>query len=42
LLTTCTGRPLAGLWYPIGVAAVCVIIGVLFIPNRSRNVEFDS
>jgi hypothetical protein len=36
-----TGLPLAGLWYPVGVAAVCVIIGVLFIPNRSPNVEFD-
>ena len=36
------GHPLAGLWYPVGVAAVCVIIGVLFIPNRSPNGEFDS
>jgi MFS family permease len=42
LTATYTGHPLAGLWYPIGVAAICVIIGVLFIPNRSPNVEFDS
>jgi MFS family permease len=40
LTTTYTGFPLAGLWYPIGVAAVCVLIGVLFIPNRSPNVQF--
>jgi MFS family permease len=42
LSTTYTGHPLAGLWYPVGVAAVCVIIGVLFIPNRSPNAESDS
>ncbi|MFZ4056762.1 MAG: MFS transporter [Ferruginibacter sp.] len=27
------GDPLAGLWYPIGVAAVCLIIGVLYLRN---------
>ena len=31
------GDPLAGLWYPMGVAAVCVIIGAIFIPTRSQN-----
>jgi MFS family permease len=29
------GAPLAGLWYPIGIAAACVIIGSIFIPNKS-------
>lgn len=28
-----TGSPLAGLWYPIGVAAVCLIIGVIYLSN---------
>jgi len=30
------GDPLAGLWYPIGVAAVCVLIGSIFIPAKTR------
>jgi MHS family proline/betaine transporter-like MFS transporter len=28
------GSPLAGLWYPIGVAAICLIIGVLYLSNK--------
>jgi MFS family permease len=28
------GSPLAGLWYPIGVAAVCLLIGVLYLSNK--------
>ena len=28
------GDPFAGLWYPIGVAAVCFIIGMIFLSNR--------
>jgi MHS family proline/betaine transporter-like MFS transporter len=28
------GSPLAGLWYPIGVAAVCLVIGVLYLSNK--------
>ncbi len=27
------GSPLAGLWYPMGVAAICLIIGVLYLSN---------
>ena len=35
LLTTIyTNDPLVGLWYPIGVASVCVIIGTLYISNK--------
>lgn len=34
LATTCTNDPLAGLWYPIGVAALCFIIGALYLSNK--------
>jgi MFS family permease len=29
-----TGNPLAGLWYPIGVAMVCFIIGSVYLSNK--------
>lgn len=28
------GSPLAGLWYPIGVAAVCFVIGAIYLTNK--------
>jgi MFS family permease len=28
------GDPFAGLWYPIVVAAICFVIGMIFLPNR--------
>jgi len=31
------GNYLAGLWYPIGVAAVTLLIGFIFLPNRSHH-----
>jgi MFS family permease len=35
LLTTIyTNDPLVGLWYPIGVAAVCLVIGTLYVSNK--------
>jgi MFS family permease len=35
LLTTIyTNDPLVGLWYPIGVAAVCLLIGTLYVSNK--------
>lgn len=35
LLTTIyTGDKLVGLWYPIGVAAVCLVIGVIYVNNH--------
>jgi MFS family permease len=38
LLTTIySGDKLVGLWYPIGVAAVCLIIGILYVPGRSTK-----
>ncbi len=33
------GDPLAGLWYPIGVAALCFVIGALYLNNKiDKNV----
>lgn len=37
-----TGHPqwyLQGLWYPIGVASVCLIIGVIYIRSTSKNID---
>jgi len=34
------GSPLAGLWYPISVATVCLIIGTLYLSNKvDENVK---
>jgi len=35
------GDPLAGLWYPIGVAIVCFIIGAIYLPNRNDEKIMD-
>jgi MFS family permease len=33
------GDPLAGLWYPIGIAVLCFIIGAIYLPNKiDKNV----
>ena len=38
LLTTIyTGDKLVGLWYPIGVAAISLIIGAIYIPGISKR-----
>jgi MFS family permease len=34
LTTTFPGDPLIGLWYPIGVAALCLIIGTIYLSNK--------
>jgi MFS family permease len=34
LATTFTRDPLVGLWYPIGVAGLCFIIGALYLTNK--------
>lgn len=34
LTTTYPSDPLVGLWYPIGVAALCVIIGAIYLKNK--------
>ena len=28
------GDPLAGLWYPIGIAALCIVIGSIYLTNK--------
>jgi MFS family permease len=38
LLTTInTGNKLVGLWYPIGVAAICLVIGAIYIPGSKND-----
>ena len=37
LITRHPGDPLAGLWYPIGLAAICVIIGSILIPAKTST-----
>lgn len=40
LTTTYPADPLVGLWYPIGVAALCLIIGVMYLTNKiDRNIK---
>lgn len=40
LTTTYPADPLVGLWYPIGVAALSLVIGVLYLRNRiDRNIK---
>ncbi|HNR55506.1 MAG TPA: hypothetical protein PKJ19_10075, partial [Flavobacteriales bacterium] len=39
LLTTMRqGDALVGLWYPIGIAALCFIIGAVYINERTGNI----
>ena len=35
------GGPLAGLWYPIIVAAVCFVVGMIFLPKKTEEVASD-
>ena len=37
LATTFTKDPLVGLWYPIGVAFLCFIIGAFYLTNKINN-----
>lgn len=40
LTTTYPADPLVGLWYPIGVAALCLVIGTLYLANKiDRNIK---
>ncbi|MCR6722415.1 MAG: hypothetical protein NVV59_19465 [Chitinophagaceae bacterium] len=34
LTTTFPADPLVGLWYPIGVAALCLVIGTIYLRNK--------
>jgi hypothetical protein len=35
-----TGNAYAGLWYPIGVAVLTLVVGLLFLPETARR-RFD-
>jgi MFS family permease len=35
------GDPLAGLWYPIGVASICLFIGVIYLTNKVNKEVMD-
>jgi hypothetical protein len=35
------GDPLAGLWYPIGVASICLLIGVIYLTNKVDKEVMD-
>jgi MFS family permease len=35
------GDPLAGLWYPIGVASICLFIGVIYLTNKVDKEVMD-
>ena len=37
LATTYRSNPLVGLWYPIAIAALCFIIGVLYLPGKNNK-----
>lgn len=40
LITTLPGAtPLSGLWYPIGVAALSLVIGSLYVTTHQRNIQ---
>jgi MFS family permease len=40
LTTTYQADPLVGLWYPIGVAALCLVIGTMYLTNKiDRNIK---
>ncbi len=39
--TIYTGDALVGLWYPIAVAAVCLVIGVIYLNNRVDPDVYD-
>jgi hypothetical protein len=30
---------LEGLWYPIGVAGVCLVIGLIYLKNKNNNIH---
>lgn len=39
--STPAGDPFAGLWYPIVVAGVCFIIGMIFLSNKKKDEVMD-
>jgi hypothetical protein len=41
-IVTATGDIYAGLWYPVGIALVTLVIGVLFLPETHQRKLDDS
>ncbi len=41
LSTSFPGNPLVGLWYPIGVTGLCLLIGVLYLDNKKDENIMD-
>jgi MFS family permease len=41
LSTSLPGDPLVGLWYPIGITAVCFLIGVMYLDNKQDENVMD-
>ena len=40
LTSTYTTDPLVGLWYPIGVAGFCLVVGIIYLRNKiDRNIK---
>ena len=40
LTTTYPADPLVGLWYPIGVASLCLVIGIMYLTNKiDKNIK---
>jgi len=42
LTTITTGNKLVGLWYPVGVTALCLVIGALYIPAKPVAAELEA
>ena len=41
LLSSWSGHPLAGLWYPTGILALGLVVGLLFLPETRDAVLSD-
>jgi hypothetical protein len=41
LATSFPEDPLVGLWYPIGITALCLVIGVLYLDNKQDKNVMD-
>lgn len=41
LTTTYPDDPLVGLWYPIGVASLCLLIGIMYLTNKTDKNKIE-
>jgi hypothetical protein len=43
LLTTIyTGDRLVGLWYPVGIVAISLVVGAIYLPSKPKETAFDN